>query len=77
MTVKELINQLQQVDQDLHVFVEGYEGGLSYPNIVPTDVALDVHDVDETWYYGKHEKISTGIHNQDSTIVKAIVLSRD
>ena len=27
MTVKELIEQLQQLDPDLHVFVRGYEGG--------------------------------------------------
>ena len=27
MTVKELIEQLQTLDPDLHVFVQGYEGG--------------------------------------------------
>ncbi len=27
MTVKELIEQLIQLDPDLHVFTQGYEGG--------------------------------------------------
>ena len=45
MTVKELIEQLQTLDPDLHVFVQGYEGG--YDDVGPIsnviDIALDVH----------------------------------
>ena len=32
MTVKELIEQLQTLDPDLHVFTNGYEGG--YEDVV-------------------------------------------
>jgi len=33
MTVRELIEELNRLDPDLHVFVDGYEGGHSYPVI--------------------------------------------
>ena len=41
MTVKELIEQLQTLDPDLHVFVRGYEGGYDYagPITPPNDFA--------------------------------------
>ena len=54
MTVKELIEQLQTLDPDLHVFVRGYEGGYDYAGPVtdPNEFALDFHD---EWYYGNHE----------------------
>ena len=75
MTVKELIEQLQQLDPDLRVFTEGYEGGYNDAVIVPSNVmeiALNVH---EEWYYGKHERIDK-VHSDKSKfkIVKGIVL---
>jgi hypothetical protein len=53
MTVRELIEELNRLDPDLHVFVDGYEGGHSYPVISEErDVYLNVHQ--ESWY-GTHE----------------------
>ncbi len=76
MIVKELIEQLQQLDPDLHVFVQGYEGG--YDDVGPIsnvmDIALNVHT---EWYYGKHEDADTVYYVPDKdkhTIVKGIVL---
>jgi hypothetical protein len=76
MTVKKLIEQLQQLDPDLHVFVRGYEGG--YDDAGPIspviEIALDVH---EEWYYGKHEDADIDYYVPDKskhTIVKGIIL---
>jgi hypothetical protein len=77
MTVKELIEQLQQLDPDLHVFTEGYEGG--YNDIVILEdnileIALDVHT---EWWYGKHEDADSSYFVPDKTkytIVKSIIL---
>jgi len=74
MTVKELIEQLQQLDPDLHVFVRGYEGG--YDNVGISEVkeiALDVH---EEWYYGRHEDVNYSLIEDKSKykIVKGIIL---
>jgi hypothetical protein len=33
MTIKELIAQLSELDQELHVFTSGYEGGFNYVEI--------------------------------------------
>lgn len=76
MTVRELIEKLQHLDPDIHVFVHGYEGG--YANAGPIvgvkEIALDVHDA---WYYGPHEDVSDEYHVRDKSnykIVKGIVL---
>ena len=58
MTVKELIEQLQKLDPNLHVFTEGYEGGY---NDIDEDydvleIALDVHS---DWWYGPHESVES------------------
>ena len=76
MTVKELIEKLQQLDPDLHVFVQGYEGGYDDAGPVSNvmDIALDVH---EEWYYGKHEDADTAYYVPDKTkhtIVKGVIL---
>jgi hypothetical protein len=76
MTVKELIEQLQQLDPDLHVFTSGYEGGFDdvYVGKDIMEIALDVH---EEWYYGKHDSADNTYHVPDKskhTIVKGIVL---
>lgn len=76
MTIKELIEQLQQLDPDLHVFTAGYEGGYDdvYVGRGVMEIALDVH---EEWYYGKHEDASTVYHVPDKSkfkIVKGIIL---
>jgi len=72
MTVKELIEQLQTLDPDLHVFTPGYEGGyedvVSVGNIV--EVALNYHD---EWYYGPHVEAEEE-HKDGYTIVKGVIL---
>lgn len=83
MTVRELIESLSKIeDQEVKVMVRGYEGGYNdivigndiednTPAII--DVALDVND---EWYYGRHERIEDVIMNArgEYTIVKAIIL---
>ena len=76
MTVKELIEQLQTLDPELHVFVSGYEGGYRYVELEDEimEIALDVHD---EWWYGKHEDADSSYFVPDKTkhtIVKGIVL---
>jgi len=72
MTVKQLIEQLQQLDPDLHVFVHGYEGGYddvdSDSNI--KEVALNYHN---EWYYGDHEDADV-VDRENYTIVKGVLL---
>jgi len=71
MTVKELIEQLQQLDSELHVFVDGYEGG--YDDIAISevkDIALNVH---KEWWYGQHDNANDDKFI-DAKIVKGIVL---
>jgi hypothetical protein len=55
MTVKELIEKLQSLDQKLPVFINGYEGGCNDLSDVE-DIEV-VKDVNTKWYYGSHEKI--------------------
>jgi hypothetical protein len=74
MTVKELIEQLQQLDPDLHVFVRGYEGGYddAGPIVEDKEFALDFH---KEWYYGDHEVSDyPGVEDGNYTIVKGIIL---
>jgi len=75
MTVKQLIEQLQQLDPDLYVFTAGYEGGYNDVYVgEEMEIALNVH---EEWYYGKHEDASTEYYVPDKSkfkIVKGIVL---
>ena len=55
MKVKDLIEMLQTYDQDLMVIRSGYEGGVAEIDSVELEViALNVND---SWYYGSHEKI--------------------
>lgn len=59
MTVKELIEELQKLDPETKVFVQGYEDGYSFPEIHPLikRFSLDVH---QEWYYGPHELDENG-----------------
>ena len=77
MTVKELIEQLQQLDPDLHVFTSGYEGGYEDVGISEIkEIALDVHTDSDEWWYGKHEDVNySSIEDKSKyTIVKGIIL---
>ena len=75
MTVKELIQILQQIeDQEVRVMVKGYERGIDDPeNTIPAiiNVALDVN---EEWWNGSHEVVSEDHTYEDKEIVQAIVL---
>ena len=71
MIVKELIEQLQQLDPELHVFVDGYEGG--YDNVTISevkDIALNVYN---DWWMGEHDNFDETKHITN-TVVKGIVL---
>jgi len=73
MTVKELIEQLSKLDQELHVFTDGYEGGYHYakPSSV-RDICLDVNTL---WYYGPHDAPDMCAKNPSNyKQVKGIVL---
>ena len=72
MKVGELIEQLQQLDPELHVFVCGYEGGYNYagPASKIMEVALNYHN---EWWYGDHEDANE-VDRENYTIVKGIVL---
>jgi hypothetical protein len=56
MTVKELIEKLQSLDQELPVFIDGYEGGCN--DLTDLENIEVVKDVNTKWYYGSHEKIN-------------------
>ena len=72
MTVKELIQKLSELDPELHVFTEGYEGGFQHvnPNFPQKDVYLNVH---EEWWYGPHDT-HPSINRKDQLPVKGIIL---
>ena len=74
MTVKELIQQLQQLDSNLYVFTHGYEGG--YEDVVISDIKEMALDVNKEWYYGPHELINEYNDSkiQDKIIVKGVIL---
>jgi hypothetical protein len=79
MTVKELKEAIAELDDDLAVFVRGYEGGVDYAQCKGKDeeiieVALDVNA--NTWYYGNHEKVDEDEKEQykNYKIVKGIQL---
>ena len=55
MTVKELIEKLQTLDQEMPVFINGYEGG--YDDLTDLTNIEVVKNVNTQWYYGSHEKI--------------------
>jgi hypothetical protein len=51
--VKELIEKLQKYDPETMVVVNGYEGG--YDEIEEVEEIKLQLNVNEAWYYGKHE----------------------
>lgn len=72
MTVKELIQKLSELDPELHVFTEGYEGGFQdvNPNLPQKDIYLNIH---EEWWYGPHDT-HPSINRKDQLPVKGIIL---
>jgi hypothetical protein len=82
MTVKELIEQLQTLNQDSRVFVRGYEAGYDDINVIKTTrIVLNVNNV---WYYGKHDTLEREnrrdrILNKDTTreSIEGIIIGYD
>jgi hypothetical protein len=72
MTIKELIQQLQQLDPDLHVFTNGYEGG--YCDVVIGEEKEIALNVNEAWYYGPHEDAKFVLNPSTHVVVKGIIL---
>ncbi len=59
MTVKELINRLQQINnQEMKVVVDGYEDG--FDDIKDPKVIVAYEQTDRNWYNGKYEQSSSG-----------------
>jgi hypothetical protein len=58
MKIRELIKELEQFDQDLEVFVDGYEADYDTPVI--SAVYEFKKDVNTDWYYGKHIRRTGG-----------------
>jgi hypothetical protein len=54
MKVKELIENLSELDQESYLFVHGYEGGYNDVGFCSDEIQM-VRDVNDAWYYGKHE----------------------
>jgi hypothetical protein len=71
MTVKELIEQLQQLDPELHVFVDGYEGG--YEDVVISEIKDIALNVNNDWWYGVNDNYDE-IKHITNTVVKGIIL---
>ena len=74
MKIKELIKELESLDGELHIFVDGYEGGCNevIVNNNIKDIALNVND---EWWYGKHEEYKVRRHGDKCEIVKGIIIS--
>jgi hypothetical protein len=59
VTVKELINRLQQINnQEMTVVVDGYEGG--FDDIKEPKFIIVYKRIDNEWYDGKYEQSSSG-----------------
>jgi hypothetical protein len=59
MTVKELINRLQQIpNQEMRVVVNGYEGG--FDDIKEPKIIIAYERIDNDWWDGKYEQSSSG-----------------
>jgi hypothetical protein len=51
--IKELIDYLQTLDPELNVFIKGYEAGYNDINTIShEELVLNLNNI---WYYGKHE----------------------
>jgi uncharacterized protein YneR len=79
MTIQQLIDKLNTIeDKDNTIAVtRGYEKGYDdIDNIIPEPITM-VLNVNDEWYFGKHEKLSEVYDREDIeeyTITKAIIL---
>jgi hypothetical protein len=70
MNVKELIEKLQTLDPELMVVRDGYEGGVD--EVSYADVETIALNVNEKWYYGKHETLCDYDEYEGKERVKAV-----
>jgi hypothetical protein len=63
MKIKDLIQELQKHDPEMQVVRHGYEGGVDFvSHVICREIALDVN---EEWFYGKHEIVFTDYEKQE------------
>jgi hypothetical protein len=70
MKVKELIVELQKLDPETLVLVDGYEGG--YTNPYTADQIEVCGPFDRAWYYGEYEDCK----DKNSVKIKAYLIRR-
>ena len=70
MTVKQLIEELSQLDPELRVFTKGYEGGFADANIHSGRIYDFNLNHYKEWYYGPHEIVE----QEDANTVKGIAI---
>ena len=70
MKVKDLIAHLQTFDPELEVMIDGYEGGIE--NITEVEMVQVALDVNQSWYYGKHEMVYKDDQHPGHEIVNAV-----
>lgn len=73
MTVKELIDKLSELPQDLRVLVSGYEGGYRDLENVGGE-SIFAADVNSAWYYGPHEEVDKHHAHEGKVHFKGVVL---
>ena len=80
MIVKELIESLSKIeDQDIKVMVRGYEGGVddaivsSNESNTPEIYTIE-RNVNDKWYYGRHEVTEEDTPLKKDKVERAIIL---
>jgi hypothetical protein len=75
MTVRELIDVLQMMPQDMMVVIPGYEGGFDNPKLSSDSLILDDNwdgEKKSHWYNGRHAPYYDG-HSEGQPIACVVV----
>lgn len=67
MKVKDLIEELKELDQESIVVVRGYEGGVSSKKVNVNEIHV-ILNVNSEWYYGEHTETN------DTSKTKAVLI---
>lgn len=84
MTIKELINHLSTMDDNLEVYIQGYEGGytdVTLNKIQQLEVLIDFNltEMRGHWWVGEHENLQNvdeKYHKSKYEVKRGIVLGR-
>jgi hypothetical protein len=76
MKVRELIEQLHQLDPEMLVVIDGYEGGADEPKSV-TVVRIALNYNTGSLYYGKHEFVSVGVDENEIFSAGGAIIDTD